>query len=201
MNRDTFKAIVDFMTPYMNIGSRRAIVEKALFGSPVLQRIDWTGDNATFTARLVSDLQKYGDLEPGVPALVAVLIELRGQVGVNHQRKIDTLIAAIASDDSPESAGATEVITIHREFAMTGLTQPLAVYLDGVLVTNLNVNDRQTLHQPTGPHQIYVQHVIGSSATSPVLEFTLNHGDPVTLVCGLRGKGIASVETYIERKP
>jgi hypothetical protein len=70
----------------------------ALYGSPILGRINWSGAARPFTVRLVRLLEDYGELEAGRPAIIALLEELREQVGDDRKKEINQLISEF---DSP----------------------------------------------------------------------------------------------------
>ena len=118
-NQQTFRDIVNLLIPHCtDPANRRALNEAALFGCPVLEQIDWSGSVRDFTVRLVQQLLVYGACEADKPALVMVLTELRTQVGVEQQTRIDELIALIpvgadsapdADWDIPESDGEDHV--------------------------------------------------------------------------------------------
>ncbi|NDJ62738.1 MAG: hypothetical protein GYB67_16570, partial [Chloroflexi bacterium] len=77
MDKESFDAIVQQLQPNMgDVGSRQALVQSALFGSPVLMQIEWGGPAYEFTVQLVNRLYQYD-----VDALITVLRELRKQVG------------------------------------------------------------------------------------------------------------------------
>ena len=87
MDKDLFDRIVQQLLPEMSDpGARQALVQSALFGSPVISQIDWSGAAAEFTVRLINRLYLY-DLS----ALIALLEEVRRQVGSTRQRQIDQL--------------------------------------------------------------------------------------------------------------
>jgi hypothetical protein len=71
---------------------RRAIVENALFGSPVITQIEWTGTGNVFAANLVRVLTSYGTLPSGKPALMAIMEALKTYRGVDVQAELDDWI-------------------------------------------------------------------------------------------------------------
>ena len=71
---------------------RRAIVESALFGSPVITQIEWKGAGHVFAANLVRTLTNYGTLPSGKPALMAVMEALKTYRGVDVQAELDDWI-------------------------------------------------------------------------------------------------------------
>ncbi len=93
MNKTLFDRIVQQLLPEMDDpATRKALLESALFGSPVLTKIEWPGSADSFTKRLVRQLDDYGEIEPQRPALVDLLEEVKTQVGVDRQTQIDHLI-------------------------------------------------------------------------------------------------------------
>lgn len=91
MDKSLFDSIVQQLLPEMNdINSRQALIQSALFGSPAVNQIDWSGPAHAFTVRLVTRLHNYD-----IAALVAVLQELHTQVGSTRQAQINDLIRAL----------------------------------------------------------------------------------------------------------
>jgi formylglycine-generating enzyme required for sulfatase activity len=98
LNRDLFKKITDLLLPAMNDGAeRKALIESALIGSTVLDKIQWDGSARTFVTRVAKQLDEFGEIEKGRPALVVLLEEFRGQVGANVQAEIDAVLAQLAA--------------------------------------------------------------------------------------------------------
>jgi formylglycine-generating enzyme required for sulfatase activity len=93
LTKDLFDQIVALLLPEMGDASaRKSIIESALYGSSVLQKIQWDGAARPFTVQLTRLLDEYGEIEPGRPALVAVLEEIRAQTGVGRQARVDELL-------------------------------------------------------------------------------------------------------------
>ena len=102
MNADLFKDTVTFITPFMQTESQRqALVAMTFQGNPLLNRVNWTGNARTFTVQLVQLLVDFGDLQAGQPAIVALLTELRNEVGTDKQAKLDDLISQFLGDGQP----------------------------------------------------------------------------------------------------
>lgn len=96
MDKLLFDRIVNQLVPEMgSIASRQALIQSALFGSPVVNQIDWSGTAHEFTVQLVTRLYKYD-----VSAITAVLHELHTQVGSLRQAEIKDLIGALATIQS-----------------------------------------------------------------------------------------------------
>ena len=93
MTKDLFDQILALVLPEMSeTNPRKALVEAALFGSPVLEQLEWSGAAWPFTVNLLARLYRFGESKPGQSALAALLIELRGQIGINRQAELDTLL-------------------------------------------------------------------------------------------------------------
>ena len=74
MDKPLFDRIVQQLLPEMDEpASRKALIESALYGSPILQKIQWDGAARPFTVRLVRQLNEYGELAPKRPALIVLL--------------------------------------------------------------------------------------------------------------------------------
>ena len=108
LDKPTFDRIIGLLLPLMgDANSRKALVESALIGCPVLNQIEWSGAGHTFTVNLIRKLDHYGAWTPGRPALAALLEEVRSEVGVDKQSEIDELLPLIrASTTAPSVAPA-----------------------------------------------------------------------------------------------
>ena len=94
MDKPLYDRIVGMLLPEMDDATaRKAWVESALYGSPVLHSIQWEGAARPFTLRLIRVLDEYGEIAPGIPAMVALLEDVKGQVGSDRQAQIVQLIA------------------------------------------------------------------------------------------------------------
>jgi hypothetical protein len=104
-----FNEIVNLLTPDMgDFNGRRALIESALWGCPVLQQIDWTGAANVFTVNLVRTLLDYGECTPGKPAIVSVLEAARDRKGTNKHGAYNDLIARILNmRQNPPQGGIT----------------------------------------------------------------------------------------------
>ncbi|MCB9076504.1 MAG: SUMF1/EgtB/PvdO family nonheme iron enzyme [Anaerolineaceae bacterium] len=111
MDKALFDRIVQQLLPQMDDpAARQALVTSALYGAPVLPHIDWTGAAEPFTRRLVGQLDKYSDIAADRPAVVALLDEVKAQVGVDRQQQIDTLILELTTDVERQLAELRQVI-------------------------------------------------------------------------------------------
>ena len=96
LTKELFDQTVALLLPDMgDANARQALVEGALYGCPVLQKIQWDGAARPFTVQLVRLLNAYGELEPGRPALGALLEEVKTQVGADRAAQIDQLLALL----------------------------------------------------------------------------------------------------------
>src|SRR5262249_37652370 len=86
---------------------RKALVVAALVGSPVLLQIEWEGATWSFTVDLVQRLYTFGAVAPGKSALVALLEEVRKQVGPDRQASIDAMLPALARLPTAPASVAT----------------------------------------------------------------------------------------------
>ena len=95
LDRHTFQRIVSLARPYMTEDKRSAIINAAFFSSPLLHQISLSGDANTFTIQLVSHLANYGEIEHGLPAICALLLELRQGVGYDVSGEIDEVLTEL----------------------------------------------------------------------------------------------------------
>jgi len=96
MDKPLFDRIVQQLLSEMDEpASRKALIESALYGSPILQKIQWDGAARPFSVRLVRQLDEYGEIAPKRSALIALLEEVKEQVGEDRQKQIDELISAL----------------------------------------------------------------------------------------------------------
>jgi len=106
MDKSLFDRIVQALLPEMDDpATRKALIESALYGSPILQKIQWDGAARPFTVRLVRQLHEYGEIALGKPALVALLEEVKAQIGEERQKQIDTLIQELSSSSQIPTKG------------------------------------------------------------------------------------------------
>lgn len=102
MNRDCFNNIVNLLRPYMDVpDTRQAILQTAWHGSNLLYQISWTGNAQTFTVLAVNTALKFGEIEPGIPAIRALLEGLRPQVGYDVQAQIDDILKRCVDPVTP----------------------------------------------------------------------------------------------------
>ena len=124
ISRDTIRQTSEILTPhFQSVATRRSLIFSAFMGTSVGDQINYDGGAANFTQHVIQTLMTYDEIEPGTPALVALLQEIKRMVGVNKQRQIDTLITTIRNElagngspnnstqNSPSSGNTT--INIH----------------------------------------------------------------------------------------
>jgi tetratricopeptide (TPR) repeat protein len=112
MDKHLFDQVVYQLLPEMNDeANRKALVVQALMGSPILDKIEWTGSASPFTVLLVQKLEIFGDISPRHPALIALLQQVQTSVGDDRKAEIDALIKQLAS--------ALEQDPIHLPLAST----------------------------------------------------------------------------------
>lgn len=150
MQKVLFDKIVAALLPEMDDASaRKSLVEGALLGSPILRRIQWDGAADTFTKRLTRQLHEFGQVAPGKPAIVALLEEVKGQVGVDRQAQIDVLLAQLntpsvkpASQEKIQSATGQDFassVTNHEKNTSRENLQPLAkIFAEGEIYVFLS---------------------------------------------------------------
>ena len=94
LTKDCFTRIVNLLTPHMqNEGMRQAVLQPALYDTPLLNQIVFSGDANTFTVMLVRKLDTFGRVTRDKTAITAVLEALQGHVGWDQQEEIKELIA------------------------------------------------------------------------------------------------------------
>lgn len=113
LTKAIFDQIVSLLLPEMgDAEARKAIVISALHGSPVLQRIQWSGAAYSFTVQLVRLLDQFGEVAPGRPALAALMEEVKTQVGTNVQARIDEVLAELAGLKAPTDQPAARPVLL-----------------------------------------------------------------------------------------
>lgn len=96
MNKNLFDQIVAALQPEMgDAKARKAMIEAALYGCPVLQKVDWDGAAQVFTIRLVQLLEQFGEIASGKPAIAALIEGIRQQVGIDKQKILDDLLSRL----------------------------------------------------------------------------------------------------------
>ncbi len=104
INQKLYLELVKFLEPLLTADSRRGIVEEAFFGSQLLPKVDLTGSNREFTARLVTQCLVFGTIEADTPAIVALLETVKHHVGNDRQLTIDKLLIRLRSAEAKSQA-------------------------------------------------------------------------------------------------
>lgn len=83
-SRDIFLQLVHLFIRYFDtLEQRRALIGAAFFGMDVLSKIQLEGTPHEFTSRTIQTLIHHGEIERGTPAVVRLMHQLRGIVGVD----------------------------------------------------------------------------------------------------------------------
>ncbi len=141
MQKDLFDKIVALLVPEMDdAGARKSIVESALIGSPVLEKILWEGAVGTFTIRLVRQLHEFGQITPGRSALAALLEEVKEQVGLDRQAEVDQILAQLeALPPKQEIQPPSKVLPESLKVESRAMPESLQALLDKVRCGESNV--------------------------------------------------------------
>jgi hypothetical protein len=90
--------IIELLCPLVDDdGNRRALVARCC--PKMSNEIDFEGPARVFASRLVHKLVTFGEVEPGKPALAALLEFMYGQVGVEKQMQLARLVNKIYEDN------------------------------------------------------------------------------------------------------
>lgn len=94
MKKTSRDQIIDVLSPLMRTEQdRHTILTLSLVDYPLLDQIDFTGSTEDFLIRLVDQLDQYGKLDDGQPALWVLLTTVRDRVGRDQKQQIDVLRA------------------------------------------------------------------------------------------------------------
>jgi hypothetical protein len=91
--------VIGAVKPLLTQDRRRGLLLQAFTGEAgekVLDQIDFTGANDTFAPALVRQLLLFGEVEPGRPAIVALLEFLGAVHGVDQRDRFNDLIARLS---------------------------------------------------------------------------------------------------------
>lgn len=93
IDRTTRLELIDMLTPHMQtIADRQALLSAALHGTRLLDLIPPEGAARTFASRIIVESLNFGEIDPGVPAILPILHEIKMRVGKNKATEIDALI-------------------------------------------------------------------------------------------------------------
>ncbi|MCS7072497.1 MAG: toll/interleukin-1 receptor domain-containing protein, partial [Anaerolinea sp.] len=96
LHRDQRNTIIDLLIPIVSTpdADRKALIRRAFYGEPVVEKIVYSGSAPTFADEVVEKLMMYND----EAAVIQLLKHIRDhEVGSDVRRKIDACIRAIAA--------------------------------------------------------------------------------------------------------
>jgi hypothetical protein len=114
--------VIGAVKPLLTQDRRRGLVLQAFTGEPgekVLDQIDFTGANDTFAPALVRQLILFGEVEPGRPAIVALLESLGAGLGVEQRDRFNDLITRL-SDYLPRNTERLRELVDRLQIRVTG---------------------------------------------------------------------------------
>lgn len=94
-----------FTSHFETLDQRRTLVGGAFFGTDVLAKVQLEGTPNEFTTRTVQMLIQHGDVVPSTPAIIRLMQQLRGTLGVDKQAEIDALMEQIREELSSPAPG------------------------------------------------------------------------------------------------
>jgi hypothetical protein len=102
-------------------GQRRTIMQACC--PSVARQLKFSGSPSEFAGALWERLSAYGEMVPGRPATVALLEQLKENVGVDQRRQIDNLAYAIQFEHMRNNPNAPPPPTddIHQQYQNTAL--------------------------------------------------------------------------------
>lgn len=94
---DIIQKLLPLLRPLMeDENQRRGYLMRALgMDAPVLRRIVWNTSVDVFITGMIKELVVFSEITPGQPALCALLVEIRKDVGVDIRVRIDELIVEV----------------------------------------------------------------------------------------------------------
>lgn len=141
LTKDLLDQIVAVLLPVMDDAqARKALVENALYGCPALQTIRWDGPAKSFTIQLTRLLDAFGEIEKGRPAIVAVLEEVRAEVGADRQARIDELLARLKTSTSPSTSPRVNSL-------------PTPIEMEKPSIAEISSSDHLTVNTPRWPRK------------------------------------------------
>ena len=73
--------------------SRQARLSRVFHAYPgLLDRVATGGETGVFLSHLLQTLRDYGEVEPGMPALRALLESVKDEVGVSNRERIEEIL-------------------------------------------------------------------------------------------------------------
>jgi GAF domain-containing protein len=96
LDQQTFRDIVNLLIPHCaDPASRKSLATTALYGCKVLDRLDFSGNASDYVVHLTTTLLTYGECYKDQLAIIALLEQIKADVGVSQQEQISALIARI----------------------------------------------------------------------------------------------------------
>jgi len=110
LDRELLKQIANILSSHLGDETqRRAVLEAALFQSPMLDYIEWRGASYPFALRLTRLLIRLEDGKREEPELVTLLREIRELVGYDRQLEIDEVVETLTPAAISELAQLSEL--------------------------------------------------------------------------------------------
>jgi hypothetical protein len=107
LTRDQLNQIIELLVPHVNVPDedRRALIQRAFFGEPVVDQLTYSGQAVTFAMNCVLNLKKFNTEK----AVVQLLETLRDYyVGVDVQAQINALLVEIDGKPAAVASPTTE---------------------------------------------------------------------------------------------
>jgi formylglycine-generating enzyme required for sulfatase activity len=96
LDQQTFRDIVNLLIPHCaDPASRKSLATTALYGCRVLDQLDYSGNARDYVVHLATTLLAFGECHQDQPAIIALLEQVKHEVGVGQQEQINNLIASI----------------------------------------------------------------------------------------------------------
>jgi hypothetical protein len=96
LDQQTFRDILNLLIPYCaDSASRKSLATTALYGCKVLDKLDYSGNARDYVVHLVTTLLTFGECHKDQPAVIALLEQVKQEVGIPQQEQIDNLITLI----------------------------------------------------------------------------------------------------------
>jgi hypothetical protein len=102
LTQEQFRSVIKLIMPYFNVPpeERRGILIQALYPSPVLDQLTWTGNPRTFSTNLIRNLNLFDDTN----SIKFVLEILRDSVGDPSKENFVTILNEFNSSDPRHSS-------------------------------------------------------------------------------------------------
>jgi hypothetical protein len=95
MHPDLLTECATLLSPLLKTEEQRRALLDCCIPATLTAQIDFDGPASDFAPRLITRLSEHGEIEPGKPALVALLETARARVGLDQQAQIDALIGEL----------------------------------------------------------------------------------------------------------